>query len=391
MIDLLHSPALAVLIQSNDFIAQTIGSGGALPPDPSAYTDMFGQIARVFLMFVTGISGVVDNYGLAIILTAILVRVAILPLTIQQIRGMRNMQLLQPVMKEIQRFYPNKNDQNSKMMELYQQYKINPLSGCLPMVFMMLILFGVYRALYDPLFAGKSFMGIQLLFPVNVTSGRSFGVGPELQDLIDITVSQLGLHNQLFQIPQGIPLIGGSFWYLPALGLVVVYIITTLFMQRIIRQANQPDKSFVDAFKEEMKTRDSDKRPDQPDLAAQMQKQMGIFNIMIIFFAFIFSAGALLYFIVQNSLMILEYKLIPSMGGGAPQLDPKELKAFIKRPPPPLPGKPGAAPAAKDQGQADGNASGAQADQANKTQAGPDGDGQSAVLLKRPPRKKRRR
>jgi YidC/Oxa1 family membrane protein insertase len=382
MIEFLPTPVIALLLQSNDVIAQTIGSAGTLPPDVSAYTDMFGQIAKIFLMFVTGIAGVTHDYGIAIILTAILVRVAILPLTIQQIRGMRNMQLLQPVMKEIQRYYPDKNDQNAKTMELYQQYKINPLSGCLPMVFMMLILFGVYRALYDPLFAGKSFLNIQLLFPVNVTSGRSFGVGPELQDLIDITVAQLNLHHQLIQIPQNIPLIGGSFWYLPALGLVVIYIITTLLMQRIIRNANQPDKEFVDAFKEEMKSRDSDKRSEQPDMAAQMQKQMGIFNIMIIFFAFIFSAGALLYFIVQNSLMILEYKLIPAMPSGTPQLDPRELKAFIKRPPPPLPGKPGSAPAQPAK---------ATAVEPAKSQAEPEVSDGEAALLKRPQRKKRKR
>ncbi len=390
MIELLHSPVLAVLIQSNDAIAKALETGGTLAPDPNAYADMFGQIARIFLMFVTGIAGVVENYGLAIILTAILVRVAILPLTIQQIRGMRNMQLLQPVMKEIQRYYPNKNDQNSKMMELYQQYKINPLSGCLPMVFMMLILFGVYRALYDPMFAGHSFMGIQLLFPVNVTSGRSFGVGPELQDLVDITVAQLDLHHQLFQIPQNIPLIGGSFWYLPALGLVAIYIVTTLFMQRIIRLANQPDKGFVEAFKEEMKDRGLDKAKDPQDMAAQMQKQMGFLNIMIIFFAFIFSAGALLYFIVQNILMILEYKLIPAMPGNTPSLDPKELKAFIKRPPPPLPGKPGVAEAKADRSK-DMPALASAAD-TDKTQAELAADGSEAVVaLKRPPRKKRRR
>jgi YidC/Oxa1 family membrane protein insertase len=388
MMDFLTTPVLALLIQSNDFIANVLGQGGTLPPDSTAYQDMFGQIARIFLMFVVGIAGVIHNYGFAIIITAILVRVALLPLTIQQIRGMRNMQLLQPVMKAIQRFYPDKSDQNAKTMELYQEYKINPLSGCLPMVFMMLILFGVYRALYDPLFAGKSFLGIQLMFPVNVTSGRSFGVGPELQDIIDITVARLDLHHQLFQIPQNIPLIGGSFWYLPALGLVVIYIVTTLLMQRIIRKANQPDQAFVDAFKTEMNDRDADKAPEPQDMAAQMQKQMGIFNLMIIVFAFIFSAGALLYFIVQNTLMILEYKLIPAMPSNTPKLDPHELKAFIKRPPPPLPNQ---APAAKRSEKAKA-AEPVKAIEPAKTQAEPEAaSGDDAAQLKRPQRKKRKR
>ncbi len=86
-------------------------------------------------------------------------RLLLLVLTRQQIHGMKTMQMLQPVMKEIQRFYPDRNDQSAKTMELYTQYKINPLSGCLPMFIQLPIMFGVYRALYDASFAGKDFLG----------------------------------------------------------------------------------------------------------------------------------------------------------------------------------------------------------------------------------------
>jgi YidC/Oxa1 family membrane protein insertase len=257
---------------------------------------------------------------------------ALLPLTKIQIFGMKNMQAMQPVMKEIQRFYPNKQDQSAKTMELYQKYKINPLAGCLPMIIQLPILFGVYRALYDPTFAGKDFLGIQLLFPVNVTSGTSFGHGPELSDMVDMTVAKFDLMGQMFAVPSGIPLIGGSYWYLPGLALVVLYIASSLIMQKVMKKVNAPDPAFAEVFKEEMK---SPKEDGQPDLAAQMQKQMGLMNFIIIIFAFIFSAGALLYFIVQNSLMMLEYTLIPKLAGGSVALDPKELKQFIRQAPPP--------------------------------------------------------
>lgn len=325
-------PFFAFLLQSNHAIGEALSNGG-LNPEPSTYTGITGIFAQFFLALITLIGNFIHNYGIAIILTAIVVRMLLLPLTRIQITGMKSMQMLQPVMKEIQRFYPNKQDQSAKTMELYSKYKINPLSGCLPMLIQLPILFGVYRALYDPYFAGKNFLGIQLLFPVNVTSGRSFGHGPELADLIDVTVAKLDLWHTLVHIPASVPLIGDSYWYLPGLALVVLYVISSLLMQRLMRKVNAPDPEFAEEFKEEMKHRGGEE-DNKPDMANQMQKQMGFMNFIIIIFAFIFSAGALIYFIVQNSLMMLEYTWIPKLYPQAP-LDPKEMKAFIRQAPPP--------------------------------------------------------
>jgi membrane protein insertase Oxa1/YidC/SpoIIIJ len=116
--------------------------------------------------------------------------------------------------------------------------------------------------------------------------------------------------------------------------LVVVYAATSLLMQRVMRRVNAPHPEFEAEFKVEMKSRDG--KPQQPDMAQQMQKQMGMMNLMIFVFAFIFSAGALLYFAVQNLLMTLEYTILPR--GMALSFDAKEMKAFVRRPPPPLRG-----------------------------------------------------
>jgi hypothetical protein len=160
-------------------------------------------------------------------------------------------------------------------------------------------------------------------------------------------VAEKGLLHQIFRIPDSFPLIGGSHWYWPALILVVFYIVTTLLMQRAMRLANQADPKFIAEFQAEMKLEKvKDNRPEPPDPTAQMQRQMALMNIMLIFFAFIFSAGALLYFITQNLIMLLEYKLLLA-GPGAIKLDAKELKAFIRKPPPPMANRGGAAPAAK--------------------------------------------
>lgn len=399
---LVNNPLIAMfMLQSNEAIGRAVGGANGLAPNLADYTGITGIFGQFFLVLISMFGGFVHNYGLAIILTAIVVRLLLLPLTRIQIRGMRMMQQLQPVMKQIQHYYPNKQDQSAKTMELYGRYKINPLAGCLPMLIQLPILFGVYRALYDPTFAGKDFLGIQLLFPVNVTSGRSFGLGPELKDLVDVTVAKLDLMGQIIQLPASIPLIGGSYWYLPALALVVFYVASSLLMQRVMRKVNAPDPEFAKEFEDVMKTRKPTSTGKQePDLAQQMQKQMGIMNFVIIIFAFIFSAGALLYFVVQNMLMMLEYQLIPKyFSAGAVELNARELKEFIRKPPPP-PQQPGAAPKAsppKEESPAEPVTLEGIDDDADEStltsqeDVQQDGEAQSAPDLKRPRKKRRKR
>jgi YidC/Oxa1 family membrane protein insertase len=322
-------------LQSNETIRRLVEGTAEAAPHFSDYHGLTGTFAAFFLQLIHALGAFVGNYGLAVILSAVLIRMMLIPLTRGQIRGMKAMQVLQPVMKAIQREYPDKQDQSAKTMELYSKYKINPLAGCLPLLIQLPILFGVYQALYDPSFAGKNFFGLQLLFPVNLSAARNLGQGADLQDVIDVTVVTLGLQHQLWEVPAGVPLLGGQVWYLPALLLVALYIVSSLGMQRYMKKVNAPDKTFEEAFFAEMKIKAGDLPPDPgQDFANQMQKQMGLMNVMIILFAFIFSTGALLYYIVQNCVMILEYTILPR--GMQLALEPRELKAFIRQAPVPL-------------------------------------------------------
>jgi YidC/Oxa1 family membrane protein insertase len=385
----LHLPTL-LLLQSNDLIARAIADPQHLlnKPHIQDYGGITGTFAVVFLQLIHAVAGFVHNYGFAIMLSAVLVRLALLPLTRQQIRGMKVMQVLQPVMKAIQAFWPTKQDQGAKTMELYQKYKINPLAGCLPLFIQLPVLFGVYQALYDPSFAGKNFLGIQLLFPVNVASARNMGHGADLHDVIDVTVAATSLQGQFWHIPTNIPLLGGQIWYWPALALVALYIITSLWMQKLMKKVNQPDKSFEEAFMAEMKLKDLPPDPNQ-DMANQMQKTMGLMNFMIIILAFIFSAGALLYYIVQNCVMMLEYTFLPR--GMELALDPKELKTFIKQPPV-TPSGPAAAQDRKEDAPPKRIAEEERlAETSEEDRDGGDGPGTSGGPLKPRPRKRRKR
>lgn len=372
-------------LQSNDFIHRAV-TGELRPQDFSevatSYSGITGTFALVFLGVIHFFGSFVPDYGVAIILSALSIRILMLPLTRMQIRGMKAMQVLQPVMKVVQNYYPDKQDQSAKTMELYSKYKINPLAGCLPMLVQLPVLFGVYQALYDPSFAGKSFFGLQLLFPVNLGAARNLGHGADLHDVIDVTVATLGLQSQLWHVPTSIPLVGGQIWYLPALLLVVLYVLSSLGMQRYMKKVNAPDKSFEEAFLAEMKIKELPSDPGQ-DFANQMQRSMGLMNVMIILFAFIFSSGALLYYIVQNCVMILEYTFLPR--GMQLALDPKELKAFIKQPPPPI------GQQVSRENPRPGPAKVVEVDEPNEEDGDGDPDGGTSPGLKPRPRKRRKR
>ncbi len=100
------------------------------------------------------------NYGVAIILLTLVVRIVILPLTIYQMKSMKRMQEVQPLMKAIQEKYKdNPEKMNQEMMALYQKEKVNPFSGCLPLLVQLPILyalFAVFQA-FDPVAHGYTY------------------------------------------------------------------------------------------------------------------------------------------------------------------------------------------------------------------------------------------
>ncbi len=92
--------------------------------------------------------GIPYYWGFAIIAFTLIIKIATFPLTISQIRGMQAQKDLQPKIQELQKKYGKDREKLSKaQMELYQEAGVNPLSGCLPMVIQMPILFGLYSAL----------------------------------------------------------------------------------------------------------------------------------------------------------------------------------------------------------------------------------------------------
>lgn len=92
----------------------------------------------------------IPNYGLAIILLTFLIKMALYPLSVKQMKSMVTMQRLQPKVKEIQEKWKHKDPKKMQqmIMELYKEYNANPMAGCLPLLVQMPILIAFYKSLF---------------------------------------------------------------------------------------------------------------------------------------------------------------------------------------------------------------------------------------------------
>ena len=94
---------------------------------------------------------IVPNYGIAIVLLTLAIRLLLLPLGIKQIKSMQHMQALQPKLKELQKKYKNnRQKQQEEQMKLYKEAGVNPLGGCLPMLLTLPFLFAMYAVIRPP-------------------------------------------------------------------------------------------------------------------------------------------------------------------------------------------------------------------------------------------------
>ena len=122
---------------------------------------------------------IVGNYGLAIILITILIKLILYPLTYKSLKQSESIKKAQPKLNKLEKKYAGKTDQESMMMKsnemmaIYKEYKINPMSGCLTSFLQIPIFFAFYEALYrlPILFEGK-FLGLNMGMTPLAASGQ---------------------------------------------------------------------------------------------------------------------------------------------------------------------------------------------------------------------------
>ena len=123
------------------------------------YSGLFGVMLLHSLNFFYGL---IPNYGVAIILVTIALKIIFWPIQAKSIQSMKAMQKFQPLMNKLREKYKDDPQKlNTEMMKLYKEHKINPFSGCLPVLVQLPVLIAFYRVLLNAIaLRGASFLWI---------------------------------------------------------------------------------------------------------------------------------------------------------------------------------------------------------------------------------------
>ena len=114
----------------------------------AVYFGWFDAIAEPLLWMLDWLYKYVNNYGVAIILLTIIIKILFWPLSHKSYKSMEQMRKLQPMMQKLKAKYgDDKQKMNQEVMQLYRTYKVNPASGCVPMLLQVPVFFGLYKAL----------------------------------------------------------------------------------------------------------------------------------------------------------------------------------------------------------------------------------------------------
>ena len=113
---------------------------------------MIAFFAKIFGFILNFIYEIVNNYGIAIILFSVLVKLLMIPISIKQQKTMKKSVKIQEKMKEIQLKYKNNPEKlNQETLELYKTENMSPFSGCLRAIVQIILLFAVFYLVRSPL------------------------------------------------------------------------------------------------------------------------------------------------------------------------------------------------------------------------------------------------
>lgn len=264
---------------------------------------IFGMVAKPMTYILDFFYGIVRNYGLAIIMLTIVVRLAMFPMSRKQAQSAQVMQKIQPEMKEIQKkFKKDPEGARKAQKELWSKHNYNPFGGCLLLLIQMPIFLGLYRALQ-----------------VNV----------ELRDapLISHAIrwcSNLAAPDMLYEwswMPEAVksgigfpwfPLLGSMFGLGPYLNLFPIITLALFLIQQKVMMPPAADEQ-----------------------AAQQQKIMKYVMFLMGLMFFKVAAGLCIYFIASTFWGLAERRFLPKLapaGGDSGTEDAPSRMPKIERP-----------------------------------------------------------
>lgn len=191
----------------------------------------FALFAKVILFTLQLFGNVISNWGLCIIALTFLIRASLYPLAAKGFKSGKQMQAVQPKIKELQTLYPDdKEKQSAETMRIMRENGVNPLAGCLPIIPQML----VFWALASALAASPDLYGAHFLYLQDLSMQDPYGVLAVLiiagmyaqQSLMPMT----GIDPTQAQMMKAMPLIFGFLMFNYPSGMSVYYVVNTALM-----------------------------------------------------------------------------------------------------------------------------------------------------------------
>lgn len=290
---------------------------------------MFEFFANIFGYLLQFLYNLVNNYGLAIILFTIVIKLILLPLSIKQQKTMKKSAELQDKMKAIQFKYKNNPDKlNQEVMSLYKNEKMSPFSGCLTAIIQMLLLLSVFYLVRAPITYMEKVpqdnlnayiqqlkdgeKNISNVYP-EIDLIREYNylkeINPEDENVEKLNIQMNFLGLDLSKIPQQ-NMKDFTVYIIPVLYILSSFIsirITTKRQLKLTKKdENNKDITVDGKTGEELKDKDNEEGK-EVDTVTQTNKMMSwMMPIMSISIAFIAPLGLALYWLINNVLMIIE-------------------------------------------------------------------------------------
>ena len=279
---------------------------------------LFAFFANIFGYLLNFIYQLVNNYGIAIIIFCIVLKLIMLPLSIKQQRTMKKSAKLQDKMKQLQFKYKNDPEKlNQEVMKMYKEENMSPFSGCLSSIVQIIILLSVFYLVSSPLTYMKK-VDSQEINSYKEKLGQeqniSKGNYPEIQ-----IIQVYGKDNEQVQLNMEFLGLDLSKVLTQSLNDWKVYIIPALYVISSIASlkiTNATQKKMQNAKKEDSENviienneEKSLKKDDEEDIdpMEQANKSMSLFMpIMSLSIAIIAPLGLALYWLINNILMIAE-------------------------------------------------------------------------------------
>ena len=281
------------------------------------FANIFGYLLQLLYMLV-------NNYGLAIILFTLAIKLILLPLSIKQQKTMRKSSELQEKMKVIQFKYKNNPEKmNQEMMNLYKTENMSPFSGCLTAIVQIILLLSIFYLVRSPLTFMQKIPQEDINKYINQLQEDGKQVSkayPEI-DLIreynwlkeknpeDDKIEKLNLQMNFFgldlsKVPQQ-NMSDYTVYIIPVLYILSSFI--SIRMTTAMQQKQQKENKNVTIDGETGKELVPQEENNEMDTIMQTNKMMSwMMPIMSISIAFIAPLGLALYWLMSNILMIIE-------------------------------------------------------------------------------------